>query len=99
MDIAVTQDQQNNGQEATPSFETAMHELEEIVTVLERGNIPLEQQIALVRRGMALAEQCDTTLAQAEATLEQLIATADGELITQPIDYDDGEDEDMGKDE
>ena len=70
------------------SFEEALRELEEVVTTLESGQVPLEQSIALLRRGMELAEQCDTTLLQAEATLEQLITTPDGELLTQRIAYD-----------
>ncbi|MBV9470562.1 MAG: exodeoxyribonuclease VII small subunit [Abitibacteriaceae bacterium] len=76
------------------SFEDALRELEEVVSALETGNVPLEQSIALLQRGMALAEQCDNTLNQAEAALEQLVATADGELVTQPIEYDTEEDED-----
>ena len=74
-----------------------MRELEEIVSTLERGNIPLERQISLVRRGMALADQCDVTLTRAEATLEQLVATADGELVLQRVAYD--EDGDAAADE
>lgn len=81
-----------NSQE--PSFEDALRELEEVVSALETGNVPLEQSIALLQRGMTLAEQCDNTLTQAEAALEQLVATAEGELVTQRIEYDTEEDED-----
>lgn len=80
--------------EAAPSFEVALQELERVVAALETGNVPLEESIALLQRGMALAECCDQTLTQAETALEELIATADGELVTQRIDYDDDEDED-----
>ena len=75
--------------EAQPPFEEALHQLEEVVELLESGNVPLEQSIALARRGLALAEYCDTVVSQAEATLEQLVATADGELVTQRLAYDD----------
>ncbi|MDQ3813503.1 MAG: exodeoxyribonuclease VII small subunit [Armatimonadota bacterium] len=75
--------------EETPlSFEEALRELEEVVTTLETGNVPIEQAIAQLQRGLALAEQCDATLAKAEATLEQLIASPDGELIVEPMDED-----------
>jgi len=74
------------------SFEEALRELEEVVTTLETGNVPLEQAIARLRRGMVLAAQCDATLAGAEATLEQLITTDDGELVTERLSYDEDED-------
>lgn len=82
---------------SAPTFEVALEELERVVAALETGNVPLEESIALLQRGMALAERCDQTLTQAETALEELIATADGELVTQRIDYDD--DEDMLTDE
>lgn len=75
------------------SFEEALRELEEVVTALETGQVPLEQSITLLQRGMALAEICDGTLTRAEATLEQLIATADGELLTEAVAYDDDEED------
>lgn len=75
------------------SFEEALRELEEVVNTLESGNVPLEQAIALLRRGLSLADGCDATLAQAELALEQLLATADGELITETIALDDEDDD------
>ena len=69
------------------SFEEALRELETIVETLESSNVPLEQLVALARRGQALADLCDATLTGAEALLEELIATPDGELVTVPIDY------------
>lgn len=70
------------------SFEEALRELEIIVEALESSNVPLEQLVTLARRGRELADRCDTTLTGAEALLEELIATPDGELVTVPIDYD-----------
>ena len=81
----------DNAQEL--SFEEALHELETIVESLESSNVPLEQLVALARRGRELADRCDATLTGAEALLEELIATPDGELVTVPIDYEDEEDE------
>jgi exonuclease VII small subunit len=40
-----------------------------------------------------LADACDATLSKAEATLEQLVATSGGELVTQRIEWDDDEDD------
>ena len=73
------------------SFEEALHELESIVEALESSDVPLEQLVELARRGQALADRCDLTLSNAEALLEELIATPEGELVTVPIDYEDEE--------
>ena len=73
------------------SFEEALRELEIIVEALESSTVPLEQLVTLARRGRELADRCDTTLTSAEALLEELIATPDGELVTVPIDYDEEE--------
>ena len=44
-------------------------------------------------RGMALADLCDAKLSEAEATLEQLVATAGGELVAETIAWDDENDD------
>jgi exodeoxyribonuclease VII small subunit len=64
------------------SFEQALEELEGVVGTLETGQVPLEESLKLLKRGMSLIERCEGELAQAEAVLEQLIATPDGELRT-----------------
>lgn len=71
------------------AFEDALRELDEVVAALEAGQVSLEESLGLLQRGMTLAEQCDQTLARAEATLEQLVATSSGELETQRIAWDD----------
>jgi exodeoxyribonuclease VII small subunit len=96
---AVTTRDQGEETQSDLSFEEALRELDEIVGVLEAGNIPLEQSLGLLQRGMALAAQCDSTLSRAEATLEQLVATADGELVTQRVAWDDDEDDEDGNDD
>ena len=75
-------------------FEDALRQLDEVVSSLEAGRVSLEESLQLLQRGMALAAQCDQTLAQAEATLEQLVATQGGELVAQRMTWDDEEDED-----
>lgn len=59
------------------SFEEAMAALEGVVTQLERGEVPLEQSIALYERGAALKAHCAAKLAEAEAKVE-LIRAAEG---------------------
>ena len=48
------------------SFEQAMGELEQVVSQLERGDVPLEQSISLYERGAELKKRCKTKLKEAE---------------------------------
>ncbi|MFA5901196.1 MAG: exodeoxyribonuclease VII small subunit [Hyphomicrobium sp.] len=60
------------------SFERALKELESIVTRLERGDVELEESIAIYERGEVLKAHCDRLLRQAEAKVEKLTFAADG---------------------
>ena len=77
-----------------PSFEAALRELETIVARLENGQVPLEESLELLRRGMALSDGCEALLQNAEAALEQLVVTRDGELAARRLDVEDDDDED-----
>ena len=64
----------------TLSFEQALAELEAIVQRLERGDVPLEQSIAIYGRGEALKARCDQLLKQAEVKIEQIALNSDGSV-------------------
>jgi exodeoxyribonuclease VII small subunit len=69
------------------SFETALKELEQIVTRLERGDVDLEQSIEIYERGEALRLHCDQLLKRAEAKVERITLNARGEPTgTVPLD-------------
>lgn len=69
------------------SFEEALKELETIVTRLERGDVQLEESVAIYERGEALKEHCDKLLKQAEAKVEKLTLDASGKPVgTEPLD-------------
>lgn len=59
-------------------FEAAFAELEATVRKLERGDLPLEESLALFEHGMALARACERLLDQADLRVRQLVATANG---------------------
>lgn len=63
---------------ASMSFEAALAELELIVQRLERGDVPLEESIAIYERGEALKARCDSLLKDAEARVETIVRDADG---------------------
>jgi exodeoxyribonuclease VII small subunit len=60
-------------------FERAIKDLETIVGRLERGDVPLEESIAIYERGEALRAHCDRLLKQAEAKVEKLTLDRNGE--------------------
>jgi exodeoxyribonuclease VII small subunit len=62
------------------SFEEAMAALEAVVSQLERGEVPLDQSIALYERGAALKAHCAAKLKDAEEKVE-LIRSAEGRAV------------------
>jgi len=55
-----------------PSIEDNLKRLEEIASILDRGDVPIEEQLALFTEGMALAKQARTYLEEAELRIRQL---------------------------
>ncbi|AVQ33105.1 exodeoxyribonuclease VII small subunit [Staphylococcus muscae] len=55
------------------SFETMMHELENIVKQLDNDTVSLEESLALYQKGMALSKACEKTLKEAENKVSKLI--------------------------
>ena len=53
-------------------FETALAELENIVSSMEAGKLELEASIAAYQRGMALLRHCEHQLSAAEAQIRIL---------------------------
>ncbi|HSF65224.1 MAG TPA: exodeoxyribonuclease VII small subunit [Paracoccaceae bacterium] len=59
---------------AEMSFEEAMAALETVVSRLERGDVALEESIALYERGAALKAHCGDKLRLAEERIEMIRA-------------------------
>ncbi|MCZ7563585.1 MAG: exodeoxyribonuclease VII small subunit [Burkholderiales bacterium] len=57
---------------ASPTFEAALAELEQIVARMESGDLTLEQSLAAHRRGLELARFCQAALAQAQQQVRVL---------------------------
>lgn len=82
-------DQAVLGEIAALPFEKALAELEEIVTRLERGSVPLEESIAIYERGEVLKKHCDALLRNAEMRIEKITLGADGQASgAEPFDAD-----------
>jgi len=68
-------------------FEKALAELETIVQKLERGDVPLEESVAIYERGEALKRRCEELLRQAEARVDKITLDATGKPVgTEPLD-------------
>ena len=63
-----------------------MQRLEEIVTLLERGEAPLEQSLALFEEGAGLLKGCTQLLDQAEQKVLVLKAGPDGQPEAGPFE-------------
>ncbi len=62
------------------SFEQALAALEEVVSRLESGNVPLEASMSLYERGEKLRHHCQARLDAAQSRIEKIVARADGEV-------------------
>lgn len=70
------------------SFEDAFAELEATVARLERGDLSLEESIALFERGQALATHCNVQLDTAELKVRQLLPADEGDTVPFDLDQD-----------
>lgn len=61
------------------TFEQAMAELEQVVGKLERGDVALEESIALYERGAALKARCEAKLKEAEEKVAAITLDTNGE--------------------
>ena len=61
------------------NFEASMARLEEIVTLLERGDAPLDQAMSLFEEGAKLLRECTAKLDTAEQQVRLLVPGEDGQ--------------------
>ena len=73
--------------EQSKSFEASMKRLEEIVRTMERGEMPLEQSLALFEEGTALVRGCAAMLDEAEMKILKLMKGPDGQPVE--LEYED----------
>jgi exodeoxyribonuclease VII small subunit len=64
-----------------PSFESSLHRLEQIVKKLETGDLALDEAMKLFEEGIALSQQCQKQLEEAENKVEILLKKADGKVV------------------
>lgn len=63
------------------TFEQNMQRLEQIVRVMEHGDVPLEESLKLFQEGTGLVEACGKLLDEAELQVKKIVTAADGNPI------------------
>lgn len=67
--------------ETSKTFEQSIGRLDEIVKLMERGSVPLEQALQLFQEGTALVKSCNSMLDKAELEVVRLMKSADGSPV------------------
>jgi exodeoxyribonuclease VII small subunit len=71
--------------EGPARFEEALAELEGIVQRLEKGELALEDSLAVFERGIALVRQLSQRLVEVEQRVELLLKSDAGKLLLRPM--------------
>lgn len=69
------------------TFEQSITRLEQIVRLMERGDVPLEESLKLFREGTALVESCGKLLDEAELQVKKIATAADGSPVEENFEY------------
>jgi exodeoxyribonuclease VII small subunit len=67
------------------TFEQAFQQLEKVVEQLEKGELSLEQSLALFEKGMLLAKLCERKLDEAEQKVSQLVGVSEAGPVLRPF--------------
>ncbi|WP_392560531.1 exodeoxyribonuclease VII small subunit [Orbus mooreae] len=75
-------------QKQSPSFEQTLEELQNIVSKLEVGNLPLDEALNEFEKGVKLAKQGQTQLKKAEQRIQILLSESNDAELTEFTDTD-----------
>ena len=70
--ILMAKKTEQSSQTDQPSLEVRLKRLQEIETLLDRGELSIDDQLKIYEEGMMLAQQCTEYLEQAELKVRQL---------------------------
>ena len=73
-------------QENNKDFETSLKKLEQIVSDLENGDLPLEQSIKTFEEGVKLTKHCQNLLSKAELKIQKLVESKDGSIYLEAFE-------------
>ena len=69
-----------------PKFEDALKKLEDIVSSLEKGNLALDESLAVYEEGIKLSRVCAKKLEAAKRKVELLVKSESGKFDLEPFD-------------
>ena len=72
-------------------FEKSLARLEEVVRRLESPQLSLDEAMKLFEEGVTLSRDCQKQLEEAEGRVEILLKKADGKLVAEPFEPENGE--------
>lgn len=75
----------------SPTFEQALKILEDAVSRLEKGQLPLDEALVCFEQGVNSATRCRELLRNVETRVEVLLKDAGGALRVEPFETDDDE--------
>ena len=78
--------EQGEGQPPAPTFEENLARLEEVVRLLEEGNLTLDRSLQLYEEGMEAYKRCHRMLEEAEGKIRELVQTLEGRLEEKPFE-------------
>lgn len=67
--------------EKNMTFETSMQRLEQIVRIMERGDVALEESLKLFQEGTELVRNCGMLLDAAELQVKKVMTAPDGSPV------------------
>lgn len=76
---------------ATLKFEDALARLENIVTELEKGDLPLNESLKIFEEGVKLSKTCLKLLDDAERKVEIIVQEKDGKKRLQALSAENGD--------
>jgi exodeoxyribonuclease VII small subunit len=77
-----------------PTFEQSLKVLEDAVSRLEKGQLPLDEALTCFENGVRGAGRCRELLRDVEARVEVLLRDSAGTLRVEAFDADDAADDD-----
>lgn len=75
------------------TFEESLERLEELVDILENGDISLEESLNYYKEGIELSSFCSKELEEAEKQVIMLQKNAEGKFVEKPFFIEENNDE------
>lgn len=71
------------------SFEESLRKLEQIVRIMEKGDVPLDESLKLFQEGAALVASCEKLLNDAKLQVQKILADSQGNPVEEELIYGD----------